>query len=85
MEYDDERILIENSAYLDNLEKWIDAVMLQDGLSDNQIATKVAGSFRRSMQANIEYHKAVADYSDFEGNKRRHRIMVEIYKELRGT
>ena len=79
------RILIENSVYLDNLEKWIDAVILQDGLSDKQITIKVAGSFRRSMQANIDYHKAVADYSDFEENKRRHRIMVEIYKELRGT
>jgi hypothetical protein len=85
MEYNDERIIVENSVYLDNLEKWIDAVILQDGLSDKQIATKVTGSFRRSMQANMDYHKAVADNSDFEGNKRRHRIMVEIYEELRGT
>ena len=58
---------------------------LKDGLSDKQIATKGAGSFRRSMQANIYYHKAVADYSDFEENKRRYKIMVESYKELRGT
>ena len=85
MEHSDERTLDSNSIYLNNLEIWISGVIFQDGLTDKQIATKVIDSFRRCMQANVDYHETMANNSDTDRARREHNIMVEVYKELKGS
>ena len=85
MESTDEHILVSNAIYLNNLEIWISGVIFQDGLTDKQIAMKVIESFQRSMQANVDYHKTMANNSNSVQSKRQHNIMVEIYSKLRGS
>lgn len=85
MESADEHRTAKNAIFLNNLEQWIDDVIMQDGLTDDQIVVKVTGSFQRSMQANVDFHEKVANDSGSDGNKRRHKILVEIYKQLKGS
>lgn len=73
---------MKNSLLLSNLEKWIDAVILQDGLTDKQLIAKVKESFNRSMQANIDYHTFMSNNTDIESDQNRHKLLVKVYKEL---
>jgi hypothetical protein len=84
MSNDDDLTLtgMQNSLFLDHLEKWIDDVISQDGLTDIQIIAKVKESFNRSMKANIDYHNNMAKNTDTDINIKRHTLMAEIYEGL---
>ena len=70
-----------DSLYLNNLELCIDEVILQDGLSDRQITKKIRSNFRRSIQANIDFHAQMAKHNKI-GDPRHHRLMASIYREM---
>jgi hypothetical protein len=38
-QHKDKVVFMENSQYLDNLEQWIDGIIMQDGLADAHIAS----------------------------------------------
>jgi hypothetical protein len=82
MSSEDNKISKSNSLFLNNMEKWIDGIIIQDGLADAQIVKKIKESFTRAMQANIEYHTLLAKSSDDKGKQDRHELMVKIYNEL---
>jgi hypothetical protein len=81
---------IENSAkthslFVNNLEKWIDAIIMQDGLADKELIRTIKERFQRSIQANIEHHQFMMKNAK-EINEpmleRRHMLMAEIYSSL---
>jgi hypothetical protein len=74
--------VVKNSLFLVSLEKWLDAVIIQDGLTDKQIVAKVRDSFRRAIEANIDHHVYMADNPVVDGRRDRHALLAEIYKEL---
>jgi hypothetical protein len=82
---------IENSAathslFVNNLEKWIDGIIMQDGLADKELIKTIKERYQRSIQANIEHHQFMMKNAK-ENNEplleHRHKLMAEIYRSLR--
>ncbi len=85
MESDGKRIDEKYSVYLNDVEKWIDAAISRDGsTTDDELIRKAVDSFKRSIQANVEYHELMVNNSHMggNGNKSQHSLMVEIYKGI---
>lgn len=75
-------VAAEYSMFLNNLEQWINGLIVRDGLTDKQLVAKIKESFDRSIQANIEHHRYMSENSDIDKYRNRHKLMVKVYKEL---
>jgi hypothetical protein len=81
---------IENSAathslFVNNLEKWIDGIIMQDGLADKELIKTIKERYQRSIQASIEHHQSMmknAKEKNEPSLERRHKLMAEIYQSL---
>ena len=74
-----------HAIFLNNLEKWVEATIAQNGLDDEEIIRRVKDSYRRSLQANIDYYdsmaKAMIDSGETNTEKRYTR-MAKVYRAL---
>jgi hypothetical protein len=73
------------SLFLSNLEQWIVEKVSEDGLADRELVKAVKEKFRRSIDANVTYHKymmknAIANSEP--SIEHHHKLMMEIYKSL---
>jgi hypothetical protein len=71
--------------FLNNLEKWIDEIISQDGLADKELIKTIKERFQRSLQANIEHHRFMMTYSNGDNDKKRadrHKLMADVYQAL---
>lgn len=74
-----------NSAFLNNLEQWIDEVISQDGLADTELIKTIKERFEHSIQANIEHHRFMMKNANENNEKERadrHRLMAEVYQSI---
>jgi hypothetical protein len=71
---------MKHAVFLNHLEGWIDKIISQDGLADNELIRTIKERYERSMQANIDHYNYLAK-NDI-GQEERHRLMVRIYREL---
>ena len=74
------------ATFLNNLEKWVEATVVQDSsIDDEEVIRRVKDSYRRSLQANIDYYdlmaKAMTDSGEKSAEKRCIR-MAKVYKAL---
>jgi hypothetical protein len=74
-----------HSLFVNNLEGWIDGIIMQDGLADKELIKTIKERYQRSIQANIEHHQFMMKNSK-ESNEpvleHRHKLMAEIYRSL---
>jgi hypothetical protein len=81
---------IENSAtthslFVNNLEKWIDAIIMQNGLADKELIKTIKERYQRSIQANIEHHQFMMKNAKAINEpmlEQRHKLIAEIYSSL---
>jgi hypothetical protein len=76
---------IRNSLFLNNLDGWIDEIISQDGLADNELIKTIKERFQRSMQANIDHHRFMmtsANCNDDQKTADRHKLMADVYQAL---
>jgi hypothetical protein len=81
----DEYKIEKYATFLNNLEQWIDATILQDGISEEQVIMRIKDSYKRSLQANIDYHSQLAKTSKEAGEHgalKRHTMFINVYKAL---
>lgn len=82
----DEMIRAEkNATFLNNLEKWVEATVVQDSIDDEEVIIRVRDSYRRSLQANVEYYDLMAKTMAESGEKsteRRYLRMAKVYRAL---
>ena len=73
------------ATFLNNLEKWVEATIMQNHIDDEEVIRRVKDSYRRSLQANIDYYdlmaKAMADSGEQSAEKRYIR-MGKVYRAL---
>lgn len=73
------------ATFLNNLEKWVEATIVQNSIDDEEVIQRVKDSYRRSLQANIDYYdlmaKAMADSGEKNAEKRYAR-MAKVYRAL---
>jgi hypothetical protein len=74
-----------HSVFLNNLEGWIDEIISQDGLADNELIRTIKERYEHSIQANIDHYNYLAKNAkenDDIGQEERHRLMARVYREL---
>ena len=80
-----ENTAMRHSLFVNNLEGWIDGIIMQDGLADKELIKTIKERFQRSIQANIEHHQFMMKNAK-ENNEplleHRHKLMAEIYQSL---
>jgi hypothetical protein len=67
------------------LESWIDATVAQDGMSQEALIIRIKESYRRSLQANIDYHSMMAERCKAAGEagaEKRHTTLMNVYMAL---
>lgn len=73
------------ATFLNNLEKWVEATIMQNHIDDEEVIRRVKDSYRRSLQANIDYYdlmaKAMVDSGEKNAEKRYIR-MGKVYRAL---
>lgn len=73
------------ATFLNNLEKWVEAIIMQNSIDDEEVIRRVKDSYRRSLQANIDYYdlmaKAMMDSGEKSAGKRYVR-MAKVYRAL---
>lgn len=73
------------ATFLNNLEKWVEATVAQNSIDDEEVIRRVKDSYRRSLQANIDYYdmmaKAMMDSGENNAEKRYIR-MAKVYRAL---
>lgn len=73
------------ATFLNNLEKWVEATIMQNHIDDEDIIRRVKDSYRRSLQANIEYYDLMARAMTDAGEKsseKRYLRMAKVYRAL---
>ena len=76
---------IRNSLFLNNVQRWIDEIISQDGLARNELIKTIKESFQRSMQANIDHHRFMmtsANGNDDQKTADHHKLMADVYQAL---
>ena len=83
-----ERVAETNARALKEIEDWLIAnIQANYGMSDPTMISKVAASFRSAMNANIEYHKQLADSLVLiePMMARQHLLLANLYKSIAST
>jgi hypothetical protein len=73
------------ATFLNNLEKWVEATIVQDNIDDEEVIRRVKDSYRRSLQANIEFYDLMARAMAESGEKsaeKRYARMARVYRAL---
>lgn len=73
------------ATFLNNLEKWVETTIVQNSISDEEVIRRVKDSYRRSLEANIEYYDAMAKATEESGEKsaeKRYIRMAKVYRAL---
>ena len=73
------------ATFLNNLEKWVEATIMQNGIDDEEVIRRVKDSYRRSLQANIDYYDLMAKAMTDSGEKsteKRYVRMAKVYRAL---
>lgn len=73
------------ATFLNNLEKWVEATVVQDSMDDAEVIRRVKDSYRRSLQANVEYCDLMAKEMAESGEKnaeKRYIRMAKVYGAL---
>ena len=73
------------ATFLNNLEKWVEATIMQDSMDDEEVIRRVKNSYRRSLQANIDYYDLMANTMMNSGEKsaeKRYVRMAKVYRAL---
>jgi hypothetical protein len=73
------------ATFLNNLEKWVEATIMQNNINDENVIRRVKDSYRRSLQANIEYYDLMAKAMTDSGEKnaeKRYLRMAKVYRAL---
>lgn len=74
-----------HSLFLNNLEGWIDGIIMQDGLADKELIMTIKERFQRAIKANIEHHQFVMESAKQNNEplvERHHKLMFEVYQSL---
>ena len=70
---------------MNNLEKWLEATIANDGLGEEELIARVKESYKRSLVANIEYHALIAKKLQENGepqSAKTHNLLANIYISL---
>jgi hypothetical protein len=73
------------AMFLNNLEKWVEATIMQNSIEDEEVIRRVKDSYRRSLQANVEYYDLMAKTMTDSGEKsaeKRYIRMAKVYRAL---
>ena len=73
------------ATFLNNLEKWVEAHMAQDNMSEEEVIRRVKDSYRRSLQANIDFYDVMAKTTKEKGLAElaeRYAVMANVYRAL---
>ena len=73
------------ATFLNNLVKWVEATIMQDSIDDEEVIRRVKDSYRRSLQANIDYYDLMAKAMTDSGEKnteKRYIRMAKVYRAL---
>ncbi|MGI0048858.1 MAG: hypothetical protein ACREAW_04900 [Nitrososphaera sp.] len=74
-----------NSIFLNNLERWIDEIISQDGLGDKELIKTIKERYQSSMQANIYHHRFMMTNASGDNDQKkadRHKLMADAYRAL---
>jgi hypothetical protein len=73
------------SAFLNNFEQWIDAIVREEDLSEGQLILRIKESYERSLKANMEHHTNLSKSFQENGevkSARHHKMVANIYIAL---
>lgn len=73
------------ATFLNNLEKWVEAHMAQDNMDEEDVIIRVKESYRRSLQANIDFYDLMARTAKERGqaeSAKRCAVMANVYRAL---
>lgn len=71
------------ATFLNNLEKWVEATIMQNSI-DDEVIKRVKDSYRRSLRANIEYYDLMAKAMTDSGEKSAEKRYIRMAKVYRG-
>lgn len=73
------------ASFMNNFELWIDAIVRQESMSEQQLIQRVKDSYERSLNANVEHHDILANRMQEMGeleSAKHHRVMANVCKAL---
>ena len=73
------------ATFLNNLEKWVEAHMAQDNMTEEEVITRVKESYCKSLQANIDFYDLMAKTTKDKGqteSAKRYAVMANVYRAL---
>jgi hypothetical protein len=80
-----ERVAEKHASFLNNLEQWVDANMNRGGIEEQELIDRIKGSYKRSLQANVDHYEFMAKGMEQAGDiaaSKRYALMARIYDAL---